>query len=347
MNSQALAILGSGMVSGVGLNAPASCAAIRCGISNFQETRFMDSGGEWIMGSPVHLEKPWCGPTKLARMLVSVLKESLSKRSDLKMEDTPILLCLAEKERRGQIDDLEYQVLSGAQECLGIRFHPKSAVFDQGRVGLAAAIQRSCELIHEQMIPNVIIAGVDSMLVSHMLRTFEHQSRLLTSQNSNGFVPGEAAAAVLVSSVPFNNSPQLMIRGLGFGTEKATEDSELPLRANGLVQAIKAALLEAGCTMAAMNFRMTDISGGQYSFKGAALALARTLTEYKKEKIDIWHPADCIGEVGAAIGVVMLAVCLTATQKGYAPGTNILCHLSNEDERRAAIVLTYRSGRGV
>ena len=43
MNSQALAIVGSGMVSGVGLSAPASCAAIRCAISNFQETRFMDS----------------------------------------------------------------------------------------------------------------------------------------------------------------------------------------------------------------------------------------------------------------------------------------------------------------
>ena len=55
--SQAVAITAVGMVTGVGLNAPASCAAIRAAIDNFQETRFMDDGGEWIMGCSVPLEK--------------------------------------------------------------------------------------------------------------------------------------------------------------------------------------------------------------------------------------------------------------------------------------------------
>jgi hypothetical protein len=52
--------------------------AIRCAISNFQETRFMDSGGEWIMGSCVNLEKPWRGIPKLAKMLASVLRECIA-----------------------------------------------------------------------------------------------------------------------------------------------------------------------------------------------------------------------------------------------------------------------------
>ena len=59
MTAQPLAIVGSGMVTGVGLSAPASCAAIRCAIDNFQETRFMDSGGEWLLGCEVPLEQPW------------------------------------------------------------------------------------------------------------------------------------------------------------------------------------------------------------------------------------------------------------------------------------------------
>lgn len=54
----ALCIIGSGMVSAVGLSAPASCAAIRCAIDNFQETRFIDRGGEWLIAASV----PWNSP---------------------------------------------------------------------------------------------------------------------------------------------------------------------------------------------------------------------------------------------------------------------------------------------
>jgi 3-oxoacyl-[acyl-carrier-protein] synthase I len=97
MSEQALAILASGMVSGVGLNAPASCAAIRCGIDNVQETRFMDSGGEWIMGSSVPMEKPWRGTEKLSKMLASALQECVSSDSSLNLEEIPVIICLAEK----------------------------------------------------------------------------------------------------------------------------------------------------------------------------------------------------------------------------------------------------------
>jgi len=45
-----IAILGSGMVTGVGLDAPSTCAAMRAAISNFAETRFVVPGGEWLMG---------------------------------------------------------------------------------------------------------------------------------------------------------------------------------------------------------------------------------------------------------------------------------------------------------
>ena len=73
-----VAILASGMVTGVGLNAASSCAAIRCAIDNFSETRFMDQGGEWIIGSQVPLEQPWRGLPKLVHMVVPAIKECLA-----------------------------------------------------------------------------------------------------------------------------------------------------------------------------------------------------------------------------------------------------------------------------
>lgn len=344
MSSQPLAIIGSGMVSGVGLNAPASCAAIRCGIDNIQETRFMDSGGEWIMGSSVPLEKPWRGTKKLSKMLASALEECMAGDFQLSLEGIPVLICLAEKDRPGRLADLEARIFQEIQEELGVRFHEKSGLLSHGRVGLGIALQQARNLIYGGNISRVIIGGVDSLLVGPTLTAYEDQERLLTSQNSNGFIPGEAAAAVILGPVLASDEPQLLCLGIGTGIEKATEQSELPLRADGLVQAIKAALAEADCSLGAMDFRITDISGGQYGFKEASLALTRILRE-RKEKFDIWHPADCIGEVGAAIGVVILAVCLAATRKAYAPGNNILCHLANEDGKRAAMILAYKSTR--
>ena len=136
----------------------------------------------------------------------------------------------------------------------------------------------------------------------------------------------------------------LLCIGLGFGQERATVAAEnSPLRADGLVAAIHGALAEAGCDLGATDFRITDVSGEQYFFKEAALALSRILRQ-RKESYDIWHPADCIGEVGAAIGPIILTVMLTAMRKDYCR-SNLLGHLCNDDGLRAAIIMSYRAER--
>ena len=58
MTTQSLAVVGIGMVSSVGLSAPATCAAIRAGLTNPTETRFRDAEGEWIMSHSVLLDEP-------------------------------------------------------------------------------------------------------------------------------------------------------------------------------------------------------------------------------------------------------------------------------------------------
>jgi len=340
MSTQPLAIVGSGMVTGVGLTAPSSCAAIRCAVDNFQETRFMDAGGEWIVGGSVSLEEPWRGTNKLIKMLACVLTECIKIDSQLNLADTPVLLCLAEEDRPGRLPDLENRVFIGIQQELNTRFHEKSAFIAQGRVSITLALQHARQLIYQEKLPNVVIVGVDSLLAAQTLKSFEERERLLTSQNSNGFIPGEAAAAVLVQAAKGQGG--LTCNGLGLGMENATVNSEdVPLRADGLVAAIRGALSEAGCDMGATDFRITDVSGEQYAFKETALALLRILRQ-RKVFYDLWHPADCIGEVGAAIGPVMLAVLLAAGQKSYLMGNDILAHLSNDAGKRAAMMLTYR-----
>jgi 3-oxoacyl-[acyl-carrier-protein] synthase-1 len=223
-------------------------------------------------------------------------------------------------------------------ELSGVSFAASSAVVPDGRVGVGVALLRARALIYESNAPAVLVVGVDSLLSWPVLKPLEVQSRLLTQGNSNGFIPGDAAAAILVSRP--SEKPQLSIDGLGFATEPATIETEEPLRGDGMARAMKAALADAGREMHHIDFRIADISGEQYYFKEAALALARVL-RVRKEEVDLWHPAESIGEIGSAIGPTMLAFADAAARKGYAPGSNILLHLANDAGQRAAIVARF------
>jgi 3-oxoacyl-[acyl-carrier-protein] synthase I len=335
---QPLSVLASGMVTGVGLNAPSSCAAIRCAINNFAETRFMDKGGDWIIGSQVPLEQPWRGVAKLVRMVVPALRECLAHTGRLKPETIPLLLCIAEPERPGRLQGLDDQLFRDVETELGVRFHPSSGIIARGRVSGGLALAEARRFIYKERLPFCLIAGVDSFLVASTLAAYEEKDRLLTSQNSNGFIPGEAGAAVLIGAPQSAQAPGLLCLGLGAGQEQATIESEEPLRADGLVQAFKAAFADAGRTIDDLDFRLTDCNGEQYWFKEAALAMTRTLRA-RKERFEIWHPADCIGEVGAAVGPCVLGVGLAAARKHYSPGPGALCHFSGDNGERLALVL--------
>lgn len=339
---QPVSVIASGMVTAVGLNAASSCAAIRCAIDNFSETRFMDSGGEWIIGSQVPLEQPWRGLPKLVHMAAPAIRECLAHVGDVRPGMIPLLLCVAEKERPGRLAGLDDQLLHDIEAELGVHFDPGSGIIARGRVAGALALAEARRLIYEERLPFCIIAGADSFLVGATLDAYQKADRLLTSQNSNGFIPGEAGAAVLIGPPGRTNEPELLCLGLGVGQEKATIDSEEPLRGDGLVSAFRAVFADAGRTIDDLDFRLTDSNGEQYWFKEAALAMTRTLRA-RKEWFQIWHPADCIGETGAAIGPCALGVALAATRKRYSPGPGILSHFGSDSGERLALVLAGRA----
>ena len=338
MSSQPIAILASGMVTGVGLTAASSCAAIRCAISNFTETQFMDKGGEWIMGCQIPLEQPWRGRIKLVKMVTPAIKECLVSLEGTSTAKVPLFLCVSERDRPGRIDGLDQTLLMEIQVELGVQFHPDSNVIAEGKVGGATALTLARQWLQRRGGDYCLIAGVDSYLVAGTLAAYEDHNRLLTSQSHDGFIPGEAGAAILVGLPGKARGASIHCLGIGQGQEQATVLSEQPLKADGLVNAMKNALADAGCDMGNLDFRITDLSGEQYGFKEASLALTRTLRQ-RKEHFYIWHPADCIGEVGAAIMPVMLGVFLASSRKNYSLGSMVLCHGANDGAERMALVM--------
>ncbi len=338
MKGRSIAVMNTGLVTSVGLDAPTACAAIRAKLTNPLQTRFIDSDGEWIVGHEVPLESPWRGLDKLTKMAAKAIEEAMRNVSKSDWAKMPLLLCVAEKDRPGRIDGLDDRLFTDIQTELDARFDARSAIVAHGRVGVAVALSQARSLICEHKVPCVLIAAVDSLLSWPTLSHYEWRHRLLTPLNSNGFMPGEGAGALLVSQV--GAVPQLHCTGIGFGMEKAHIDSEEPLRADGMTHAIKAALSDAGREMHDMDFRITDLSGEHYYFKEASLALSRTLHR-PKEEFDLWHPAECTGEAGALAGVVVVALADAACRKNFTKGHDIVAHMANDSGQRAALSLHF------
>jgi 3-oxoacyl-[acyl-carrier-protein] synthase-1 len=327
-------ILRTGMVTGVGLSAPAACAAIRAGIAGFEETRFMFDG-EWLLGCEVPLVEAWRGREKLVRMAVSALGECLEGLGSVRPIDVPLFLGLAEPSRPGRLQGLDDSLIAEIERRLDVRFHPWSRVFSNGRIGGLQALDYTRRVLAER-VPLCLVAGVDSCLVSRTLDAYHRGHRLLSAENSDGFIPGEAAAAALVG--PEGSGGVLRCTGVGYGLEPAPLGSGEPTRADGMVQAFRAALADAGWDLGRADYRITDVSGEQYGFKEAALAMTRVLRR-RKEEFDIWHPADCVGETGAAIVPIMLGVVAAALAKDWAPGPRAIAHVAADTGERGAFLL--------
>ena len=342
MKTGAMAILKTGLVTSVGLTATSSCAAIRAKLTNPSETRFIDSRGEWIMAHQVMLDQPWRGLVKLAQMAAMAIEEAMVEVPKAEWVHIPLLLCVAEADRPGRLEGLDDRLFKDIQAELGARFAPQSAMVAHGRIGVAVALAQARTLLAGGRA-RVLVAATDSLLTWPTLSHYEREDRLLTARNSNGFMPGEGAGALLVGAGE-GQAGELVCTGIGFGSEAAHLDSGEPLRAEGLSIAIKAALADAGCAMHDMDFRITDNSGEQYYFKEGALALSRTLRQLKAE-FDIWHPAECTGEAGAVSGIAVVATAREACSKDYSKGPNVLAHWSNDAGQRAAVALQYRVAR--
>jgi 3-oxoacyl-[acyl-carrier-protein] synthase I len=340
MATNTLALQSIGLICSVGSDASAVCAALRCGISNPSVTKFMGSDRQWLLAHQVHSQGAFTGNQRLVKMAGIAAAECMDRRPPSGRSEVPVVLCLADGQHLSRMHDLQAALLEEIERACRCRVdREKSSVVARGRPSVLIALDEAKRLILELGVELVLILAVDTLLTGSTLAWYVAQNRVLDSINSNGFIPGEAAGAVLVGRSR-GEGGELVCLGNGSSLEAVTVDSEAPLRAAGLSSAITAALGQAGLKLEDIDYRIGDASGEHYYFKEAALAVGR-IFRTRKQEFDLWLPAESVGEVGAAIGAIMLGVALTAAKKGYAKGPRVLVHASSDQGLRAASVLTW------
>lgn len=340
-----VSILAAGMVTAVGFNYASSCAAIRAGIKGIRVLNLWDAeNGEFLSGAKVDLPQWWEGIGKLADLVAPAIWECMEAAKPESAASIPILLGVAPLDRPHRLPRLDEEILDEIEWRLNLPHHPQSAVIAMGNVSGLVALAQAREMIDRRMSRYCVVAGVDSFLQQEVVEAYMDQRRIMTKTNSNGFFPGEAGASVLVGAVGSGKKDELRVLGIGFGNEEATIASELPLRGVGMIKACRSALSGAGFGMHEVSYRYTDVNGEDYKFKETMLAQGRLLRR-PIERQDLWHPADCVGEIGAAHVPCVLGLSHHAGLKGFAPGPRTMCHFSGDGPERAAVVVQIEVGR--
>ena len=340
-----LAIKEFGMVSSLGVGAELNASAMRCGYDGFESADrvFLDKTGLTVAPAPLSMEIR--GKSRLREMAKLAVEDLLFHVDDV--NEVTLCVCMSHLLRDGVtarqdvFDSITQGVLSGAAEII-VR---KKYGFSGGRTSFGVALQKTQELLYTQQTKAVLIVAVDSLLSPTSIRHYlnGNTNRLLTEKNSDGFIPGEAAVAILVTKPEYTETTT-HIRSIGFAKEPVTiENEEEVFKAEGLIQSTFNALAPLNIDADDTDFRISSVSGEKYFFTELTLTHGKTMKKARTEH-PLWHPADCIGEVSAAMGGAMLVMVHYAFMEQYAPGNKALYHLSNDNSERFTFVLEYTNG---
>ena len=330
-----------GLVCPVGFTPESAAAALRARIEGFADLPYIDAAGEAIVGAVVPgVPSDLRGRARLAA-LAEPLFETVRSRlpSDLPPDGLPVVICTREAERPGAaygglVREIEAQLGCPIRRD-GSR-HVRS-----GPVAGFEAVAHVRDLLARGDARACLLVAIDTLIDARSLNWLDKAQRLKTSQHSDGVVPGEAACVLLASGKPVTATGVGVI-GLGFGTETATVLNDEPLLGKGMAAAVRGALEEGGLGLHDVAFRLSDVAGESYAFEELVLAQTRVMRQ-RRETQELWHPADSIGDCGAAAGLIQFAWAEQAFARGYAPGNTAIAHGSATQGARAAALI---AGRG-
>ncbi|HEX3623881.1 MAG TPA: hypothetical protein VH280_00490 [Verrucomicrobiae bacterium] len=367
----ALAITGIGAVTPVGLSAAASAAAFRASISRMTSLQVGPEQGpegavpprrggrvplEWFDGGPkdekwpgherfeVPLPLPEFllienGADRLVRLVVPAAVESVqcALGSSVPPANWGLFLGIGTGEEPGT----GQRLVAAITVALG-GFRPALVdVVAEGRAAGLAALSRASAAIADGKIAGAIVGGVDSLVRPAVYDKLESAGILRGPANERGVLPGEAAAFCILEKQPVRNKAMASLAATATGQEP-TAGTENPNQAQGLTAVLRA--MRNAATFSHLPLFVCDLNGDRYRALEWGLAYTRAFGSVHEKPDaatsgDLWHPADCIGDSGAATGLVDLIWAVEALRKGYSLVNQVLVWGASDGALRAAALL--------
>lgn len=322
-----------GAFTSAGPSTAQTMAALCLGVKLFEEMPVHDARGEPVVGALSALP---LGDAHEADRLVTLAALALEECGAARPDDRlPVLLCAPEPSAALPApDDVLRALLAAPPVAVDAR---GSRVFAGGRTAFHAAFREALRLLGAAEARACYVGGVDSFVDRFPLDTALRAGRIKTSDQPEGFVPGEGAVFLRIAARP-SGDVLATIAGFGLADEQVGRGSPDADHGGRLAAAARMALAEARADMEAVGLVVHDASGPRPGFREAALALAR-LRPRPDPAPAVWTPATVAGELGAAYGPLALAQAAFFLAKRVNPGPGALVLASAAGPTRVAAVV--------
>ena len=166
------------------------------------------------------------------------------------------------------------------------------------------------------------------------------QKRLREFPKRTGILPGEAGGFVVLESVPHARSRGASVQALVTAAAgRSQQSTDKPVDGQALAEALRSAVRGINEPDALV---VSDFNGERYRAHEWMLAVPKGMWRY--ETLRHWHPAEFIGDSGAASGVVSTAWAAQALRRGYAKTPHVLVWGASDEGAREALMISLAGG---
>jgi 3-oxoacyl-[acyl-carrier-protein] synthase-1 len=335
-------VIGAGAQTAVGRSVLASAAAVRCGVSAFAEHPFMiDKNGEPIVVAMADwLDEGLLVEERIAMLAVEAAQEAIVPVAEHLHNMLPRLrvhLALSAE----NLPDAEQRrtVCNRIVAELGLPSAASINLVVDGHAGGLLALENACRQLHEDSNAICLVGAADSWLDPVNLERVDQEGRLHAIKNSWGFTPGEGAGFCLLAAEStvrrFEVAPLAELLSVATAQEPETMGGDGVCIGKGLTAAFRGVLSNSN----KVTHTFCDFNGEPYRADEYGFSVCRTREDFE-DAGSFTAAAQCWGDVGAASGVLSLALPLAAWSRGYGKGdANLVFASSGRAPLRGAALL--------
>lgn len=315
-----------GAVTAVGRNAATTMGSLLTNTQLFSELDVVDEAGEPLMGAAVPIDRGISRARRLGLLGLLALRDAATRLD--RLPPVPAVVCGPADGAFSSEADLLNAVAADASLPLDRR--SSVAVLGNRDAGIdavkmatskAAGAAGACWFV-----------GLDSLIHEAGVRRLQETGLLRTAANPAGLVPGEAAAAVLLTSRRSRRCARLI------GFNAATEPAGMTAPSGiGLSRATQAAFAGGVARPAEVGGIVDDTGGLRSHFEELALCDSRpplaSIGDHRR-----FIPAMSTGEIGAASAALSIAALAFFLTENVVKVSG-LCRMFGADRGRAAALI--------
>jgi 3-oxoacyl-[acyl-carrier-protein] synthase-1 len=335
-----LDILELGLVSPVGRDLVTSCAAARAGIQRVFETPVrvvgVDNRDMLALGQRLAcLTTGFRHDARLLRLLVAALSD-LKARLGPRLSPARVAVHIAipaafhdaldvvidpdstpwehaptrpEDAERGAW--LVHEALRSAE----LPWSPSQVTtVTAGQASVGMALHRAAASATREHDLTLVLAA-DAPVDLHRVEALASRGRLKTPQTPTGMFPGEVGAAMLVAGPALSRRHSEGERPRGRVIEPCSNHGDIPS-----IELCAKVLNAASAGAQRRTWCIVDLNGEEARALRWGMLCARLQELEPVELADLWVPALCFGDAGAATGLAAIAMAVRGFERGYAPG---------------------------